>query len=395
MINKDEVLGAQVLIVDDEPTNVTLLEQLLAKEGYRRVVSVTDPLKANAVFLETSPDIVLLDLNMPGLSGMELMATFRNTPTGVFLPILVLTADPTTRTKLAALKGGATDFLSKPLDLTEVLLRIRNLLEMRMLHQRLDEWNATLEDRVRLRTQALQETLLKLRAAENIRDLFIQNVSHELRTPLTPIMGWAQTIIDRDLPPEGIREGAQTILNEAERLVRVVNSLIRVASIRAHEMDLAPDLLDVRQLILRVTEKARAEGRKFEVSIQPGAQELAADERYVGEILEQLVDNAQKFSPKDTPIEISVEQVGQEVRFTISDHGVGVADEDREAIFDYFTQADPSTTRVYGGLGAGLYIAHELVSAHRGRLSVRETPGGGATFIFTIPSSTDLTDTEA
>ena len=385
----EEILGAQILVVDDEPTNVSLIEQLLAKEGYRHVTSLTDSREVPALINETSPDIVLLDLHMPHMDGIELMGRIRSIPTRTFLPILVLTADPSSNTKLAALKGGATDFLNKPFDLSEVLLRIHNLLELRMLYSRLDEWNAELAEAVRERTQALQETLARLRAAEDVRDIFVQNVSHELRTPLTPILGWANVLLERDLTLTEIREGARTIAEQARRLLRVVESLLRTASIRNEEAAPRLALVNCKELVDRIAEGTDTGGRAVTVRVEPGAEILAADERYVGEILQHLLDNAVKFSPEGSPIKINVkEEVGRS-RFAVSDHGPGVPMEDREAVFGYFEQADPSTTRSFGGLGAGLYIARQLVAAHGGDISIEETPGGGATFVFTIPASAD------
>ena len=381
---EEEILEAKVLIVDDEATNITLLEQLLAKEGYRNVTGLRDPREVPALINEASPDIVLLDLHMPLMSGMELMERIRRIPIKTFLPILVLTADPSSGTKLAALEGGATDFLNKPLDLSEVLLRIRNLLELRILYLRLDRWNAELEEAVRDRTEALQETLGRLRAAEDVRDLFVQNVSHELRTPLTPILGWARVLAEKDLTQEEIREGALTIQEQAKRLLRVVDSLLRTASIRSKEAELRLALLDCRELVARVTEEVNTARRDVKVHVEPGAETLAADERYVGEILHEILDNAIKFSPEGSPIEVTVSPAGSRIRFTVSDHGPGIPIEKHESVFGYFEQADPSTTRSFGGLGAGLYIARQLVAAHGGEVFIENTPGGGATVVFTI-----------
>src|SRR5581483_408309 len=121
------VVGARVLVVDDQPANVLLLESLLGRLGAAEVCSVTDPLQALGHFQRIRPDLVLLDLHMPRLSGLELMADLRRaTPEGEFLPIVVLTADATDVARQEALRQGANDFLTKPLDLTEVALRVCN-----------------------------------------------------------------------------------------------------------------------------------------------------------------------------------------------------------------------------------------------------------------------------
>jgi putative two-component system response regulator len=166
---------ANILIVDDEPGNVLLLEQILRGEGYVNLRSTTDSRDVFPLFVEAEPDLILLDLMMPELSGFEVMERLEYlVPEETFLPILVLTADATPEAKSKALSGGATDFLTKPFDQSEVVLRIRNLLEMRAMHQHLRQQNEILETRVRERTadleQAQIEILDRLARAAEFRD---------------------------------------------------------------------------------------------------------------------------------------------------------------------------------------------------------------------------------
>jgi putative two-component system response regulator len=149
----------KILVVDDEPANLALLEDLLAEAGYKQVKSLTDSRLALATWETYGPDLILLDLMMPHVSGTEILQSLRSTASVIFLPIIVLTADSNEETKIAALRAGATDFLLKPLDQLEVLLRIANLLEMRRLHVQLDTQRAAFEE-------ALQERSLELRAAQ-------------------------------------------------------------------------------------------------------------------------------------------------------------------------------------------------------------------------------------
>jgi putative two-component system response regulator len=158
-----EAPGGRIMIVDDEPANVLLLKRILARAGYGEVTSTTDPREAPDLVSTNRPDLLLLDLNMPVLNGWSLLALLRREPVGdAFLPIVVLTADVTTETRQRALAEGATDFLTKPFDATEVLLRIRNLLEIRRLHLRLREHNLALEERVRERTLELEEAQMEV-----------------------------------------------------------------------------------------------------------------------------------------------------------------------------------------------------------------------------------------
>lgn len=162
---------AKILIVDDEPVNVRLLERILGRAGYTRLRSTTNPREVIALIQEFDPDIVLLDLQMPETDGFTILAELKALlPAGTYLPVLVLTADATSRAKLRALSEGAHDFLTKPFDKAEVILRVGNLLQTRRLQLQLEGQKDNLEGVIYDRTQELaqaQEELRQIRASEN------------------------------------------------------------------------------------------------------------------------------------------------------------------------------------------------------------------------------------
>lgn len=162
-VSDDPLKDAHIFIVDDEPANVLLLERLLRREGYQRLTGVTDPRTVLPLFQAEAPDLLLLDLHMPAADGFAVMAQVRpHVPAEDYLPILVLTADITTEAKRRALAGGAKDFLTKPFDATEVVLRIRNLLETRYLHRQLQDQNRVLDEKVQERTRELEEARIEI-----------------------------------------------------------------------------------------------------------------------------------------------------------------------------------------------------------------------------------------
>jgi putative two-component system response regulator len=174
-MDSDSLSDARILIVDDENANVLLLQRILQRAGFKESKSTTDSRHVLPLFTEFKPDLVLLDLHMPHLDGYAVMDQLRSRiGPSEYLPILVLTADVTAATKQRALSAGARDFLTKPLDATEVVLRIRNLLETRSLHKTLQSQNVRLEEKVRDRTAALQnaqlEILTRLASAAEYRD---------------------------------------------------------------------------------------------------------------------------------------------------------------------------------------------------------------------------------
>jgi len=156
----------KILVIDDEPANVALLKDMLCEGGYSRVKSVTDSRLALGTCQIFEPDLVLLDLMMPHVDGFTILESLRAKSRETFFPIIVLTADANENTKLRALRAGATDFLLKPFDQLEVLLRMTNLLETRRLHLQLDMQLAAYEDAVRERTSELREAQVQLLSVE-------------------------------------------------------------------------------------------------------------------------------------------------------------------------------------------------------------------------------------
>ncbi|MBE3027248.1 response regulator [Janthinobacterium sp. GW458P] len=156
MLQATEILNASILIVDDQEANVMLLEQVLRNAGYTRITSTMDPQAVRALHQQHRYDLILLDLQMPEMDGFEVMEGLRDLEAGSYLPVLVITAQP--GHKLRALQAGAKDFVSKPFDLVEVKTRIHNMLEVRLLYQKLAEYNKSLEQMVEERTAELRES---------------------------------------------------------------------------------------------------------------------------------------------------------------------------------------------------------------------------------------------
>src|SRR5690349_11040511 len=156
-IDLGTAVGARILVIDDEPANTILLQRVLTEHGFRSVTCINDPRAALAIFLDAEPDVILLDLNMPHMDGYAVLAAVRAwLPPDAYLPILVLTGDSTRDARHRALAAGATDFLTKPFDATEVVLRVRNVIQTRGFHQELQAHNALLEQRVRERTRDVE-----------------------------------------------------------------------------------------------------------------------------------------------------------------------------------------------------------------------------------------------
>ena len=178
MITASEILNGNILIVDDQEANVLLLEDVLQEAGYTRVSSTTDPYAVAELHRENRYDLILLDVQMPGMDGFQVMESLKAIETESYLPVLVITAQPSH--KLQALQTGAKDFVSKPFDLIEVKTRIRNMLEVRLLHRRLAEYNKVLERTVLERTAELQASEARFRALTELSsDWYWESDEHQ------------------------------------------------------------------------------------------------------------------------------------------------------------------------------------------------------------------------
>jgi putative two-component system response regulator len=201
MVSTAEILNGKVLIVDDQDANVLLLERTLRGAGYRSVASTTDPASVCTLHARNQYDLILLDLQMPGMDGFQVMEKLKETSLDSYLPVLVITAQPAH--KLRALQAGAKDFVSKPFELAEVLARVRNLLEVRLLHGELHRHNDALEQRVRERTADLRdsysETIFTMMRAAEQRDEetgdHVRRIGHYSRA-LSTRLGQSEDFVD-------------------------------------------------------------------------------------------------------------------------------------------------------------------------------------------------------
>lgn len=215
MVSNDDILNASILIVDDQESNVALLEQLLSEAGYRCVNSTMNPQEVGALHGKHRYDLILLDLQMPGMDGFQVMEGLQADVAEGYLPVIVLTAQP--GHKLRALQAGARDFISKPFDLLEVKTRIRNMLEVRLLYKKLENHNQELEQAVAERTAELRESEARYRSlTELASDWYWEQDEHGR---FTRVSGAALDMLG--IPTEALEADADdqyaTGWNEAER----------------------------------------------------------------------------------------------------------------------------------------------------------------------------------
>jgi signal transduction histidine kinase len=370
---------ARFLIVDDEPANLLLMERMLEDAGYRHLSTTADPRQALELFRAVHPDIVLLDLMMPHLDGLAVLEKLKaEIPADTYVPILILTADVTLEARRRALEAGAQDFLTKPLELFEVLLRIRNVLDARRLYLALETQNRSLEETVKHRT----ERLLQSEKVATMGSL-LAGVAHELNNPLTVLSGQAQLLAGQG--DAVVQHRAAKIGEAADRCVRIVRNFLALARQRPPERAST----QLARVIEGALELLGYELRTDNVGVVVQLAELPAiwaDPHQLHQVVVNLVGNAhQAMGRQDRPRRITIrgdhEPGAGRVRLTIADTGPGIPADVRARIFEPFFTTKPQGQ----GTGLGLSLCRGIVEEHGGTITVDSTVGVGTTFIIDLP----------
>lgn len=365
---------ARILIVDDEPANVLLLERLLRRAGYGELRSTSDPRQVLAQFREYRPDLVLLDLHMPHVDGFSVLRDLSALiPEETYLPVLVLTSDVTRQSRERALSAGAKDFVTKPFDATEVLLRIRNLLQTRKLHLHLEQ---------QLRHAQKMEVIGRLTSG----------IVHDFSNLLTAIGGNARLLLMDTRPGAP----APMELTEIEAAVQRAISLTRqiLAFSRNEEpVEGIHDLNDVVGGLQRTLLRLLGGAVRLEMRLAPSPVRVRADAGQLEQVLMNLVVNARDAMEDGGTVTIATGVEGPRPdggwwsRLSVSDTGCGMDAPTLSRVFEpYFT------TKATGqGTGLGLSIVRGIVERTDGQVEVASAPGRGTTFHVLLPASGDPT----
>ena len=397
---RDEALGrrmqeCRVLVIDDEEPNVRVLRRIMTRAGFSDVHTVTDSREAADRFDALSPDLVLLDLRMPHLDGFTVLEQLRDRiPGTTYLPILVLTGDGASEARQHALRLGARDFLTKPFEASEVVLRIQNLLEARLLHLSLARQNQELERKVGDRTTQLEAALRAAESANRAKSEFLAAMSHELRTPLNSVIGFTNVLLKNkmeNLLPQDMAY-LQRIVTNGSHLLELINGILDLSKVEAGRMETSLGPVAIERVIFQTMEQL--EGRFVgssvvpRVSMPPRLRTIESDEQMLRQVLINLIGNAIKFTEQGTvTVAVHVDDSDLPTRIDVTDTGIGIPPQRLASIFDSFEQGDASTRRRFGGTGLGLTISRALCRLLGYRLTVVSEVGVGSTFSVLLHAS--------
>ncbi len=390
--------NSNILIVDDQEANIDILEGFLEMQGYINIKTTQDPRQVLNLYSSFDPDLILLDLSMPYMSGFEVMEQLKLTISpNTYLPILVLTADVSPVSKQRALAGGASDFLTKPFDLVEVGLRIRTLLFTSFLQQKLKNQNLDLEEKVKERTAELETKNIELslakekaEASDRLKSSFINNISHEIRTPLNGILGFGQILTDGNLSEEEKDTYLQMLNESSARLINTVTNFMDISLLTSGNQKIYKKKTTINTLVLNIIDKFEDQciSKNISLTFQTPSNEeeinVYTDSDLLSKILHQLIDNAVKFTMEGS-VTVGYTATKNSLQFFVKDTGIGITDENKDQIFDNFIQEDIESTRKYEGSGLGLSIAKGFLTLLGGKIWMESEKGKGSVFSFSIP----------
>ncbi|MEM6352607.1 MAG: response regulator [Cyanobacteria bacterium P01_D01_bin.14] len=383
-----------ILVVDDLPANLDVLSETLVAAGYDIAIA-TSGARALKRLERITPDLILLDIKMAGMSGFEVCQQLKLNPKTAAIPIIFITALTDTDSKTRGFDLGAVDYVTKPFQTQEVLARIRTHLQLSRLTQ-------DLEQQVTRKVASLEEARQAAEAANRAKSQFLANMSHELRTPLNAILGMAEALQDEVFGTVNERQlkAYQTIERSGSHLLELINDILDLSKIESEHGELCcgPTAVDslCQSSLAFVAQAALKKNIALDLQQPSQLPDVVVDERRLRQVLINLLTNAVKFTPENGRITLQV-SLGPAtetadhramLRLAVSDTGIGIAPKDQAQLFQPFIQVDGDLNRLHAGTGLGLALIKRIVERHDGTVSVASEPDQGSCFTVEIPCET-------
>lgn len=359
---------ADLLVVDDQPANLQLLAGMLKTCGYKVRLAPSGALALQAARHE-APDLFLLDINMPGMSGYEVCEQLKADKALRDIPVLFISALDDVLDKVRAFRVGGVDYIVKPFQFQDVAVRVSTHLA------------------IRRQELLLQRNYARLQELERARDNLAHMIVHDMRSPLATAKLCLEVLND-ETPRESERQ--KRLIATAHRslaeVIAMTSDLLDISRLESGQMPIARQREDLAALARRVASslETQFQGRTFEIQA-PEACPADCDPEVAARVMVNLLNNAFKFTPDNGKVALSLEREAGGVRVSVEDTGPGIAPEFQPRIFDKFAQSEEGQR--HRGSGLGLAFCKLAVEAHGGRIGFNTVPGSGSTFWFTLPDT--------
>jgi DNA-binding response OmpR family regulator len=366
-----------IMIVDDEPANLKLLEEMLRREGYR-VRSFPRGRLALAAAEQDAPDLILLDINMPELSGYEVCERLKASSALASIPVIFLSALQETADKLNSFRFGGVDYISKPFQVEEVYARLATHLKLSELQRAMKQQNAQLEKTIALRTRELAEAHARLTKLDTAKDDFLKIISHEFRTPLFGVLGSAELALQQLLPSAKSSAIREMFERSRRRTLALLDDAVLLTQIDINRADLGTVPVDVdsalHEAMNRASDFAESRQVRFE-SPPPGLGFVQGDGKLLASALQSLLETAVKFSREGGTVRTANHGSCDSPGVTISSEGRMIPQAAIDKFFDIFSIAEALTPG--GDLGLAPAVASRILSLFGGAVAVANCDPAG------------------
>lgn len=357
-----------LLIVDDEPANISLLKRLF--EPHYRVMSVMSGQDALDLLAQAPFDLVLLDIMMPDMNGIETLSHIRSKSNTADLPVILVSALSEVDDIVRGLQLGANDYITKPVEIDLMLARVQTQLTVKRLQDERKQHIAELQD------------------AHQMKDSFLQMASHDLKGPLGNI-GMSQFLLRRIVADhaEGL-ELLDMIEDVVENMEHVIKDFLDSAALQSGKLDIQLENITVEEIVYDILGQYKLTAQKKEIELQapavPGI--MSADRQRIAQVLNNLVSNAIKYSPRGSIVTVWAEETHGVVRILVADQGPGIPVEERSRLFTQFGKLSTRPTEGENSTGLGLWIVKHLVSIQNGQVGFDCPHEGGTIFWIELPA---------
>lgn len=378
-MNTDNASEGVILVVDNDPDNLGVLFDYLDSVGFK-VLLVQNSENALIQAESKKPDIILLDILMPGLDGFETCRRLKENDKTRDIPVIFMTALSDTTDKVKGFKMGAVDYITKPFQQEEVLARVNTHLTIRKLQQQLEAKNALLEEQV--------EQLSELNAS---KDKFISMISHDLQSPFSSLRGLIQFTAEN---LEGYNKSElgnimDLLGNSTDNLYALIENLLTWSRIQRGVLEHCPQPIDIRDIVTQninlFTQNAEDKQITFRNLIEERTA-VYADFNMVNAVIRNLISNALKFTKSGGRVEFSAKQNGEYVEVSVTDTGIGISKEHLSKLFRIDARYKRLGTDREKGTGLGLILCKEFIEKHGGTIWIESEVDQGSTVKFTLPA---------
>lgn len=360
-----------ILIVDDASDNLLVLSELLTSQGYI-VYAVKSGSHAIKKLENSTPDIILLDINMPQMDGFETCKRIKEIPHVANVPIIFISVYNEVDNIVKAFKLGGVDYITKPFKGEEVIARVETHL---LLH------------RQKIEIQEQHDALQKL---EQERENLVNMLIHDLRSPLSTIFFNIDSLnyLESDEPLD--KDLISEVLSEIDRLVEMVSSILDVSRMEENKLPLIPSSVNLHELIESVSDKLHVDALRAGIMLLVPENEVTVecDEELIGRVIRNLLSNAIAHTPQKGIVDIVMAVEDTYVKISVEDSGPGIPENARKTVFDKFTQLKDGQKGKKYSSGLGLTFCKMVVEAHGGKIGVTSGKSKGSRFWFTLPRTT-------